>query len=173
MHKMSFLSSIPQEVLWRAREPDVFAENSQSRLCAICVGFYERKVPRRLLSSPIDLTFAGFCVKINSFSDYVTEKVDFTWYNKITKAATSGLLTVKPLPKGAIMQYFISFIEGIITFISPCLLPMLPLYVSYFAGGESKSTGKALRNALGFVLGFTTIFVLMGALAGTDRKSVV
>lgn len=65
------------------------------------------------------------------------------------------------------MQYFISFIEGIITFISPCLLPMLPLYVSYFAGGEHKSTGKTLRNALGFVLGFTTLFVLMGALAGT------
>ena len=65
------------------------------------------------------------------------------------------------------MQYFISFIEGIITFISPCLLPMLPLYVSYFAGGEHKSTAKTLRNALGFVLGFTMLFVLMGALAGT------
>lgn len=65
------------------------------------------------------------------------------------------------------MQYFISFIEGIITFISPCLLPMLPLYVSYFAGGEHKSTGKTLKNAIGFVLGFTVLFVLMGALAGT------
>ena len=65
------------------------------------------------------------------------------------------------------MQYFISFIEGIITFISPCLLPMLPLYVSYFAGGENRSLAKTLRNALGFVLGFTAVFVLMGALAGT------
>ena len=65
------------------------------------------------------------------------------------------------------MQYFITFIEGISTFISPCLLPMLPLYVSYFAGGEHKSTGKTLKNVLGFVLGFTVLFVLMGALAGT------
>ena len=65
------------------------------------------------------------------------------------------------------MQFFISFLEGIITFISPCLLPMLPVYISYFAGGESRSTGKALRNALGFVAGFTALFVLMGALAGT------
>lgn len=65
------------------------------------------------------------------------------------------------------MQYFISFIEGIITFISPCLLPMLPLYVSYFAGGENRSLAKTLRNALGFVLGFTAVFVLLGALAGT------
>ncbi len=65
------------------------------------------------------------------------------------------------------MQYFIAFIEGIITFISPCLLPMLPIYVTYFAGGENRSTGKTLRNALGFVLGFTVLFVAMGALAGT------
>ncbi len=65
------------------------------------------------------------------------------------------------------MQYFISFLEGIITFISPCLLPMLPIYVSYFAGGGERSTAKTLKGALGFVLGFTVIFVSMGALAGT------
>lgn len=57
--------------------------------------------------------------------------------------------------------------EGIITFISPCLLPMLPIYISYFAGGGERSTGKTLRGALGFVAGFTVVFVLMGALAGT------
>lgn len=65
------------------------------------------------------------------------------------------------------MQYFISFLEGIITFISPCLLPMLPVYVSYFAGGGEQKTGRTVRNALGFVLGFTLVFVAMGALAGT------
>ena len=66
------------------------------------------------------------------------------------------------------MQYFISFLEGIITFISPCLLPMLPIYVSYFAGGgENTSTRRTLKNALGFVLGFTLVFIAMGALAGT------
>lgn len=66
------------------------------------------------------------------------------------------------------MQYFISFLEGIITFISPCLLPMLPIYISYFAGGEKeRPVKKTLINALGFVLGFTVVFVMLGALAGT------
>ena len=65
------------------------------------------------------------------------------------------------------MQYFISFLEGIITFISPCLLPMLPIYVSYFAGGEEQNTKRTLGNAFGFVLGFTIVFTAMGALAGT------
>ena len=64
------------------------------------------------------------------------------------------------------MQYIISFFEGILTFISPCLLPMLPVYISYFAGGEQNSK-KTLSNALGFILGFTLLFTAMGALAGT------
>ena len=65
------------------------------------------------------------------------------------------------------MQYIIAFLEGIVTFISPCLLPMLPIYVSYFAGGGQRTTGKTLKSALGFVAGFTLVFVAMGALAGT------
>lgn len=65
------------------------------------------------------------------------------------------------------MQYLVSFVEGIITFISPCLLPMLPVYLSYFAGGGERSTKKTLLGATGFVLGFTAVFTAMGALAGT------
>ncbi len=65
------------------------------------------------------------------------------------------------------MQYLISFLEGIITFISPCLLPMLPIYISYFAGGGERDVRKTLRCAFGFILGFTLVFMAMGALAGT------
>ncbi len=66
------------------------------------------------------------------------------------------------------MNYVISFLEGIITFISPCILPLLPVYVSYFAGQGSNNRKKtAFINAIGFVLGFTFIFILLGAFAGT------
>ena len=65
------------------------------------------------------------------------------------------------------MLYFISFLEGIITFISPCLLPLLPVYISYFAGGNpDKDTKNAAWSASGFVLGFTVVFVTLGAFAG-------
>lgn len=72
------------------------------------------------------------------------------------------------------MSYFISFLEGIITFISPCLLPMLPVYVSYFAGtkiekNESRPKAAAL-NAAGFILGFTMIFMSLGLFAGTAGR---
>ena len=65
------------------------------------------------------------------------------------------------------MQYLISFLEGIITFISPCLLPMLPIYISYFGGGGQRDLRKTLSCATGFVLGFTAVFVALGALAST------
>lgn len=65
------------------------------------------------------------------------------------------------------MQYVISFLEGVVTFISPCLLPMLPIYISYFAGGGERSVKKTLSGTLGFVTGFTIVFVALGALAGT------
>lgn len=77
------------------------------------------------------------------------------------------------------MQYLILFLEGVITFISPCLLPMLPIYVSYFAGDGERDTKRVVKNAFGFILGFTAIFMLLGALAGTvgqflrDYKVVV
>lgn len=64
------------------------------------------------------------------------------------------------------MQYFIAFLEGIITFVSPCLLPMLPIYLSYFANGENNRK-RTLYNAAAFVAGFTVVFLILGAFAGT------
>ena len=55
------------------------------------------------------------------------------------------------------MQYVIAFLEGVITFLSPCLLPMLPIYISYFAGGGERSVRQTLTGSVGFVAGFRSI----------------
>ncbi|MGN0301563.1 MAG: cytochrome c biogenesis CcdA family protein [Anaerotardibacter sp.] len=65
------------------------------------------------------------------------------------------------------MEYLISFLEGIITFVSPCLLPLIPIYVFYFAGGGQRNTHSTLKGALGFVCGFTVVFLCLGLLAGS------
>ena len=65
------------------------------------------------------------------------------------------------------MQYLITFLEGLITFISPCVLPLLPVYVLYFAGDGQRSTLKTFRNSLGFVAGFSVLFMFLGVFAGT------
>jgi cytochrome c-type biogenesis protein len=65
-----------------------------------------------------------------------------------------------------------SFLAGIVTFISPCILPLIPVYISFITGTsiEQMRAGAthprhAFRNSLFFVLGFTAIFVLLGASA--------
>ena len=63
------------------------------------------------------------------------------------------------------MEFLFTFIEGFASFISPCLLPMIPIYISYFAGKDDKKISKTLINACGFVLGFTAVFILLAIFA--------
>lgn len=80
------------------------------------------------------------------------------------------------------MEYVLTFLEGIMTFISPCILPLLPIYISYFAGQsgiEKEKNNRAIINSIGFVIGFTIVFVLLGAFASTlgtvlnDYKGII
>ena len=46
------------------------------------------------------------------------------------------------------MEYLFTFLEGIESFISPCLLQMIPIYISYFIGEDEKNTSKKVLNAI-------------------------
>jgi len=59
----------------------------------------------------------------------------------------------------------ISIIAGLISFLSPCVLPLVPGYLS-FAAGLSRSRGRILLGSILFVSGFTALFVSYGALFG-------
>lgn len=63
------------------------------------------------------------------------------------------------------MDYILTFLEGIASFISPCLLPMVPIYISYFIGEDDNNNKKAILNSIGFVLGFTTVFLILSIFA--------
>lgn len=69
------------------------------------------------------------------------------------------------------MDFLLIFIEGLASFISPCVLPMLPMYISYFAG-QDKSKNKTIINSIGFVLGFSFVFILLGVFASTFGRIV-
>lgn len=64
------------------------------------------------------------------------------------------------------MQYLITFLEGVVSFLSPCMLPLLPAYVGYFAAGADRKR-HTLARSLMFVAGFTLIFCLLGVTAGS------
>ena len=57
------------------------------------------------------------------------------------------------------------FLEGILAFISPCMLPMLPVYIMYLAAETENGRRASVLNTVGFVLGFTLIFMALGATA--------
>ena len=69
------------------------------------------------------------------------------------------------------MEYIIAFIGGIITFISPCILPLIPLYIAFIAGISVKSLEEKNKpifsifvSSLFFVLGFTLVFSILAFL---------
>lgn len=70
------------------------------------------------------------------------------------------------------MEYIFTFLEGFASFISPCILPMLPVYISYFAGKDENKKDKKILNSIGFVLGFTLVFFLMSIFASTFGKFI-
>ena len=67
------------------------------------------------------------------------------------------------------MLYLITFLEGLISFLSPCFLPMLPVYLAYFAGDaeDGANDRRTLLHAGLFVIGFSAVFILLGLGAGT------
>lgn len=61
-------------------------------------------------------------------------------------------------------------LNGLLAFLSPCILPMLPIYAAYIignnTGSESKINKAMIMRLLGLVAGFISVFVIMGAIAG-------
>ncbi len=71
-------------------------------------------------------------------------------------------------------SFFSAFLAGILTFLSPCILPLLPGYLSFISGSSLEDLQdknkkspkvKAVLGAIFFGLGFTIIFVILGATA--------
>ena len=72
-----------------------------------------------------------------------------------------------PLPIAA-------FLAGIVSFLSPCVLPLVPGYVSLISGtgaaaveNQQRAFGKVMLNSLMFVMGFSIVFIMLGAAATT------
>ncbi|MCX8070018.1 MAG: cytochrome c biogenesis protein CcdA [Thermodesulfovibrionales bacterium] len=67
------------------------------------------------------------------------------------------------------VTYTIAFLAGIMSFLSPCVLPLVPIYVSVISGisledlRHNKFSFKTLTNTIAFITGFSTIFITLGA----------
>ncbi len=101
---------------------------------------------------------------------------EFTIFNQYF---TGGVSTVTGAEEGLAgidvespAGFVVAFAAGVIAFLSPCCLPMVPAYVAHLAGvsgrggGGAGAGGGTFRHALAFVLGFSTVFVALGASVG-------
>ncbi|HXH20552.1 MAG TPA: cytochrome c biogenesis protein CcdA [Dehalococcoidia bacterium] len=70
------------------------------------------------------------------------------------------------------LGFAVAFGAGVIAFLSPCCLPLVPAYIAHLAGVTVEGSdfhvdrGRTARHALAFVLGFSTVFVILGASVG-------
>ncbi len=91
-------------------------------------------------------------------------------------AEAAALPGEQALPESLVPALVIAFGAGVFSFISPCVLPLIPAYISFISGmtvdelgqedaGRSKRLSRVFISTLIFVLGFSTVFVMMGASA--------
>lgn len=59
----------------------------------------------------------------------------------------------------------LAFTAGILSFLSPCVLPLVPSYLAYVGGSGAAKRALLIRNALLFIAGFSSIFIALGASA--------
>src|ERR1700720_3441977 len=75
-------------------------------------------------------------------------------------------MSTLPLPIAA-------FLAGLVSFLSPCVLPLVPGYISLISGAgveelkaqESRLLGRVMLNSIGFILGFSVVFISLGAIS--------
>lgn len=69
----------------------------------------------------------------------------------------------------------VAFFAGIVSFVSPCVLPLIPGFLAYLSGTSTGQQGARLKvflNSVAFVLGFSVIFALLGVLLNTILERV-
>jgi cytochrome c biogenesis protein CcdA len=86
-------------------------------------------------------------------------------------AVTGGEQAIEGFGVAGPFGFLVAFAAGIIAFISPCCLPLVPAYIAHLAGVSSESDDTTVRtgtfrHSLAFVLGFSVVFVILGASLG-------
>ena len=67
------------------------------------------------------------------------------------------------------------FVAGLLTFVSPCVLPLIPIYLSILSGGDSGGGGRfrGFVSSLAFAAGFTLVFSILGLSATVLGRALV
>jgi cytochrome c-type biogenesis protein len=69
----------------------------------------------------------------------------------------------------------IVFLEGMLSFLSPCFLPLVPIYIGYLSGeaGNTNKKWNVIKNSIAFIIGFTFVFILLGAASSSLGRYLI
>src|SRR3989338_2904843 len=73
------------------------------------------------------------------------------------------------------ISIIVAFIAGFVSFVSPCILPIIPGFLAYLSGTSSNDKNARMKmflNSAAFVLGFSVVFALLGVLLNTVLERV-
>lgn len=71
------------------------------------------------------------------------------------------------------VTYSIAFLAGIVSFAAPCIIPLVPGFLAYLAGGSGQAKrSEIFLNSIFYVLGFTIVFSVLGILLNTILETV-
>jgi len=73
------------------------------------------------------------------------------------------------------ISLFVAFSAGLVSFLAPCVLPLIPGFIAYLAGaraGHAPTRRETFTQSAFFVLGFSTVFAILGVLLNTVLESV-
>jgi len=76
------------------------------------------------------------------------------------------------------ITFWVALVAGLLSFLSPCVLPLVPVYIAILTGSDileakaDKRQARVFLHSLTFVLGFTTVFVSLGAGAGLTGLAI-
>ncbi len=81
------------------------------------------------------------------------------------------------LPSSLVAAFPLAFAAGLVSFVSPCILPLLPGYVAFLGGATGRvdgrsGRGRAVVGSIAFIIGFALVFVSFGALFGDLGSSL-
>jgi cytochrome c-type biogenesis protein len=87
------------------------------------------------------------------------------------------MLGIEIIDASLLPGLIVAFFAGLISFLSPCVLPIVPPYLAYMSGvalseiNNNKERPKVVITALFFVLGLSTVFIFFGVFCISNRSS--
>src|SRR3954471_22772379 len=99
---------------------------------------------------------------VNNLCSVTRSECQLTLYGQLTRFEADGTVATM----GVEVSLLAAFVAGLLSVSSPCVLPLVPIYLAHLAGSSTSVSGverhRLVANALAYVAGFSLVFITLG-----------